>query len=143
MPININQVVIGGRIAGEPKTQQLPNGSNKARFALAISRFSRNQDGTFKEETSYINVEAFGYLVDRIMKNLHKGTTALVTGQIREDHWEDRSTGTNKFRTYILAEQVQFVGSGAPQAQPEQRPAQKQQSPPPPPPQDEGDDIPF
>lgn len=154
MPININQCIIGGRVAGEPKILTLQNGSSKVRFAVAVSRFTRLQDGTFREETSFVNIEAFGYLVERVAKNLHKGTTVIVRGQIREDHWEDRSTGTNKFRTYILAENVDYYNAeqqrgqapqkgGQPQG-PQNQPYNQNTPPPPPPPQGlEQDDIPF
>ena len=145
MPINFNQVVLGGRVASDPKTQQLPGGTNKARFAVAVSSFRKGLDGEFKEDTNYINVEAFGYLVDRITKNLRKGVTVLVRGKIQEDRWPDSATGQTRFRTYVWAENIDFVSNK--QAAADQykntQPAQKQQSPPPPPPQDDGDDIPF
>ena len=126
MPINFNQVLLGGRVAADPKTQQLPGGSNKARFAVAVTSYRKGIDGEFKEDTSYINVEAFGYLVDRITKNLRKGTTVLVRGKVQEDKWKDSATGQTRFRTYVWAESVDFVNNNQQNNQ-QQQPKQNNQ----------------
>ena len=44
-------------------------------------------------------------------KYLAKGRQVYVEGRLQHDSWEDKETGQKKYKTSIIANSVQFLGS--------------------------------
>lgn len=99
--MNINQVLIVGRLTRDPEMKALPSGTGVTSFSLATS--FKNKD---KEETEYHNIVIFGKQAENSHKYLKKGQIALVEGRLKTREWEKE--GIKMRTTEIIASRVQF-----------------------------------
>ncbi len=105
----LNKVFLIGRLTRDPEIRFLPSGSQVTTFSIAVNRPYKTKDSNeWKEETYFFDVEAFGYLAERIGKQLSKGTQVLVEGQLRQDRWEN-SAGEKRSKIKIFAEKVNIL----------------------------------
>ena len=108
--LNLNKVVLAGRITADPELKQTPSGVSVVRFTLAVNRrFSRNNDQG-EQQTDFITMVAWRQTAEFISKYFRKGSALCVTGSIQTRSWTDQQ-GQKRYMTDIVAEEVQFVDS--------------------------------
>lgn len=144
--MDLNKVMIIGRLTRDPEVRTIPSGQNVATFSVATSRQWTNKDsGEKKTQTEYHNVVAWRKLADICSQYLQKGRQVYIEGYLQTRSWDDPS-GTKRFRTEIIADNLILLGnksdgSGATAAQ------SGDTTPPPPEPEGEEtisvEDIPF
>jgi single-strand DNA-binding protein len=105
-----NRATIIGRLGKDPESRTGPTGQLKVTFTVATDENYKDRDGVKQERTEWHNIVAWGKLGEIIMKHLHKGDQALIEGPIRTDVWEDKKDATKRHKTYILANNVRFMG---------------------------------
>ena len=110
--MNLNKAFIAGNLTRDPELKQLPSGTNLAQFAIATNREYTDKAGQKQKFTEYHNVVAWGKLGELCHQYLKKGRMALVEGRIQTRSWDDKQTGQKKYRTEIIAENVQFGPRG-------------------------------
>lgn len=160
---SFNKVILMGNLTRDPELRYTPKGTAIAKIGLAVNRTWRAENGEQREEVTFVDVDIFGRTAENVGQYMRKGRPILVEGRLRLDTWDDKNTGQKRSRLGVVAETVQFLGSGnredsgggdyAPRgsnAPQQQRPAG---GPPPsprpaPPPYDDGpppedDDVPF
>jgi single-strand DNA-binding protein len=103
----LNKVFIIGNLTKEPELKALPSGSKVASFSIATNRTYKDKDGNRKESAEFHNIVAFSKLGELCAQYLKKGAQALVEGRIQTRSW-DAADGTKKYRTEIIADNVQF-----------------------------------
>jgi len=155
-----NKVIIAGNLTRDPELRYTPTGLAIAKFGLAVNRRWKDQNGEQKEETTFVDVDAFGKQAELIGQYLKKGRPLLVEGRLRLDTWEDKQTQQKKSKLGVVLEGMTFLDSGSTRegggdfsggtgATPAPRPTRPQQSAPPPGNSDTGgmppeeDDVPF
>ncbi len=107
----LNKVFLIGRLTRDPEIRFLPSGTQVTTFTLAVNRAYKTKDSSdWKEETYFFDVEAFGYLAERLGKQLNKGTQVLVEGQLRQDKWETPS-GEKRSKIKIVADKVNMLST--------------------------------
>ncbi len=107
----LNKVFLIGRLTRDPEIRFLPSGTQVTTFTLAVNRAYKTKDSSdWKEETYFFDVEAFGYLAERLGKQLNKGTQVLIEGQLRQDKWETPS-GEKRSRIKIVADKVNILST--------------------------------
>ncbi|MDE2040816.1 MAG: single-stranded DNA-binding protein [Patescibacteria group bacterium] len=106
----LNKVFLIGNLTRDPELKALPSGTKVANFSIATNRKSRNKDGVLQDFTEYHNIVAFSKLGELTAQYLKKGQQALVEGRIQTRSWEQN--GEKKYRTEIIAENVQFGWKG-------------------------------
>lgn len=104
--MNLNKVLIAGRLTRDPETKALPSGKMICNFSLATSHSYKGSDGKQNETTEYHNVVVFGGAAENSGKYLTKGALALVEGRLQTRSWD--KDGQKQYRTEILADRVQF-----------------------------------
>ena len=102
----VNKAFIYGNLTRDPEVRQLPSGTSVANVGVATNRFYNNQQGERVEETEFHNVVFFGRLAELVQQYLKKGNGVFVEGRLRTSSWE--SDGVTKYRTEIIADQMQF-----------------------------------
>jgi single-strand DNA-binding protein len=111
----LNKAYIIGNLTRDPELRALPSGIKVCSFAVATSRVYKDKEGVKKETTEFHNVSAFAKLGELAGQYLKKGQQVLVEGRIQTRSWE--TNGEKKYRTEIIAENIQFgmkpAGSGA------------------------------
>ena len=69
-----NKVYLAGNLTRDPEMRTLPSGSSVAALGLAVNRSYRKPDGEEVEETTFIDIDAFGRSAENIGKYCKKET---------------------------------------------------------------------
>lgn len=129
--MNVNKVIIVGRLTRDPELRTTPAGQTVANFSVATSRQWKDQSGQKQEKTEFHNVVAWGRQGEVIGQYFVKGQEIYVEGRLETRSWDDKETGKKIYRTEIILEKFEFgakpTGGGqTPQRTP--RPAAKPQN---------------
>ncbi len=110
--LNLNKVVLAGRITADPELKQTPSGVSVLRFTLAVNRrFSRNANGEQNEQQSdFITMVAWRQTAEFISKYFRKGSAICVTGSIQTRSWQDQQ-GQRRYATEVVVDEAMFVDS--------------------------------
>ena len=108
--LNLNKVVLAGRITADPELKQTPNGVSVLRFTLAVNRrFSKNNEQG-EQQTDFITMVAWRQTAEFISKYFRKGSAICVTGSIQTRSWQDQQ-GQRRYATEVVADEAMFVDS--------------------------------
>ena len=107
MARSLNQVTLMGNLTRDPDLRQTPNGQSVCSFSLALNRSYKNQSDEWVETTDYVDVVAWGALVERISQYLAKGRRCLVQGRLQSRNWEQ--DGQKRSKVEVLANDVTFL----------------------------------
>ena len=146
---SFNKVILMGNLTRDPEMRYTPSGTAIAKLGLAVNRVWRDTEGQQKEETTFVDVDAFGKQAETLGQYMQKGRPILIEGRLKLDQWEDKNTGQNRSRLGVVLERFTFIGGGA--GQTDGGGGAQQQSAPPPSQPTEGppadgpgdDDVPF
>ena len=108
---NFNKVILAGNLTRDPELRYTPTGTAVARLGLAINRNWKTETGESREETTFVDIDAFGRQAETIAQYLKKGSPLLVEGRLKLDQWDDKSTGQKRSRLGIVLEGFQFLGA--------------------------------
>ncbi|MDR0693046.1 MAG: single-stranded DNA-binding protein [Puniceicoccales bacterium] len=109
---SFNKVILMGNLTRDPELRVTQQGMSICKFAVAVSRQAKMADGTMKEETAFIDIDAFGKQGEVIGKYFTKGRPILLEGRLRLDQWENQS-GEKRSKLGVVLENFQFVGTRA------------------------------
>lgn len=110
---NLNKIFLMGRLTRDPELRYTPSGMAIAKLGLAVNRTWRSQDSREKnEETTFIDVDAFGKQAETIGQYLKKGRPIYLEGRLKLDSWEDKQSGQKRSRLGVVLESFQFIDGG-------------------------------
>ncbi len=115
--MNLNKVILIGRLTRDPESKSLPSGQSVTSFGLATNRYFNDKSGQRQEQTDFHNIVLFGKLADIASQYLNKGSLALIEGRIQTRSWQDQN-GNKNYRTEIVAERIQLGPKSAGRANP-------------------------
>lgn len=117
--MDLNKVMIIGRLTRDPETKTIPSGQMVATFSVATGRqWTDKESGQKKEQTEFHNVVAWRRLAEICQQYLKKGSQVYLEGHLQTRSWDDPS-GVKKYRTEIVADQmIMLGGKGQDGAQP-------------------------
>jgi single-strand DNA-binding protein len=70
---SFNKVYLLGNLTRDPESRTLPSGTVLASFGLAVNRSNTKADGESVEETTFVDIDAFGRSAENILKYSKKG----------------------------------------------------------------------
>lgn len=110
--LNLNKVVLAGRLTADPELKASPNGVSVLNATLAVNRRfqSKSADGTSQQQTDFISLVAWRQVAEIIAKYFKKGSSICVTGSIQTRSWTDNN-GTKRYATEVLVDEAMFVDS--------------------------------
>ena len=114
----LNRVVLIGNLTDDPELRYTQSGTARTRFSIAINRSWRDRDGNMKEDVTFVPIVVWGPQAEHCANFLSKGRPVAVDGRLRIDTFETQE-GERKKVTEVVAETVQFLGSGGRSAAPE------------------------
>ena len=109
MPGSVNKVFLLGNLTRDPELKPA-GGSNVASFGLATNRKYTTSSGEHREDTCFVDCEAWGRTAEVMAEHLHKGDPVHVEGRLKLDQWEDRD-GNKRSKLTVTVEQFTFVGA--------------------------------
>ena len=111
MALNLNRVLLAGNLTRDPQVRFFANERAVADFGMAINRRTKGEDGQQKDETTFVDCEAWGRDAELIGQHFSKGRAIFIEGRLRLDQWDDKKDGTKRSKLKIVVERFQFVGS--------------------------------
>jgi single-strand DNA-binding protein len=106
---SFNKVILMGNLTRDPELRVTANGNSICKMGLATSRVYSTKDGERREETTFVDIDAFGKQAEVISKYMRKGRPIMVEGRLKLDQWE--SDGQKRSKLSVVLENFQFLGS--------------------------------
>ena len=107
---SLNKVLLMGNLTRDPELRYTPSGTPVAGFGLAMNRTWRDANGQQVEDTTFVDVSAFGSTADTISRYCRKGRSLFIEGRLKLDTWEDKQTGQRRNKLSVIVENFQFIG---------------------------------
>ncbi|MEG4800543.1 single-stranded DNA-binding protein [Microcoleus sp. ARI1-B5] len=104
--MSLNVVTLVGRVGGDPDVKYFESGTVKCKLTLAVRRRSTKSD-----EPDWFTLEIWGKTAQVAADYVRKGAQIGVTGSLKFDRWQDRSTGANRSMPVIKVDQLDLLGS--------------------------------
>ncbi|OGY61088.1 MAG: single-stranded DNA-binding protein [Candidatus Colwellbacteria bacterium RIFCSPLOWO2_12_FULL_46_17] len=105
--MNLNKVVLIGRLTADPELRTTPSGAHVTSFSIATNRNWADKDGNKREETEFHNIVAWGRQADVVNQFSKKGNLIMIEGRLQTRSWEGKDGQTRK-TTEIVAERIQL-----------------------------------
>lgn len=100
-----------GNLTRDPELRVTPKGTPVCVFGMAINRVFSDDAGGKREETTFVDVEAWGRQAEVISKYVAKGGPLFVEGRLKLDSWENKE-GDKRSKLKVVLENMQLLGGG-------------------------------
>ena len=101
--MNLNKVILAGRMTADPELKTTPNGISVCSFSVAADRrYSKDN-----KQTDFINVVAWRSTAEFITKYFSKGNSICVCGSIQTRNYTDKN-GNKRTAVEVVAEEATF-----------------------------------
>lgn len=114
MALNLNQVILGGRLTAAPELKTTPNGISVLAFSIAVDRDYAKQGE--EKQTDFINCVAWRQTAEFIAKYFGKGEAICVVGSLQTRTWQAQD-GSKRYATEVIVDRAKFVESKASKGQ--------------------------
>ena len=114
---NFNKVYLIGNLTRDPELRVTPKGTAICQFGMAVNRKFKDESGALRDDTTFVDIEAWGKQGETISKFCTKGKPLFVEGRLKFDQWEDKTSGQKRSKLKVVLEGFQFLGGprdGAP-----------------------------
>jgi single-strand DNA-binding protein len=105
--LNLNKVILGGRLVANPETKSTPNGSTVTTCSIAVNRKFQPKGG--EKQSDFFTLQAWGKTGDLLGRFFKKGSSICVVGSIQNRSWE--KDGQKHYMTDIIVDEISFVDS--------------------------------
>ena len=99
----MNKVILKGRLTATPELKRTTSDIYVTDFSIAVNRRFN------KEQTDFINCQAWRQTAEFISKYFTKGQEILVVGELHIEKYE--KDGETRYSTRVVADEVDFCGS--------------------------------
>jgi single-strand DNA-binding protein len=99
-----SNVTIVGNITRDPELRFTPGGQAITSFSVAVSR-RYQQNGEWKEQSSFFDVKAWSQLGENVAASLSKGSRVIVSGRLEQRSYETQN-GEKRNVVEIVADEV-------------------------------------
>ena len=107
----LNKVFLIGNLTRDPELRVTPKGTAICQFGMAVNRQFKDESGATRDETTFVDIEAWGKQGELVSKYLSKGSPAMVEGRLKLDQWEDKTSGQKRSKLKVVLDNVQFLSS--------------------------------
>ncbi|MFQ5488143.1 MAG: single-stranded DNA-binding protein [Gammaproteobacteria bacterium] len=112
MARGVNKVILIGNLGRDPEVRYMPSGGAVANVTMATSEsWKDKQTGERQERTEWHNVVFYNRLAEIVGEYLKKGSKVYIEGSLRTRKWQDKNTGTDRYTTEIIANEMQMLDS--------------------------------
>lgn len=103
--MSLNLVSLVGRAGRDPDVRYFESGSVVCNLTLAVNRRSRT------DEPDWFSLEIWGKTAEIAASYVRKGSLIGVTGALKFDRWQDKSTGAQRSKPVIRVDRLDLLGS--------------------------------
>jgi single-strand DNA-binding protein len=108
---NLNKVMLMGNITRDIELRYTPKGTAVADIGLAVNRVRTGESGERIEETTFVDVTLWGRTAEVAHQYAGKGHPLFVEGRLHMDTWVDKTTGGNRSKLKVVADNIQLMGT--------------------------------
>jgi len=101
----VNSCVVSGRLVRDAELNYSKNGLAICRYAIANNYVGKNKE----QEVNFFDVVQFGNFAESLAQYLKKGTRVVVTGELRQNRWENEQ-GEKRSKVELIAREVVLLG---------------------------------
>ncbi len=122
---NVNKVFLMGNLTRDVELKHTPSNQPVANLGIATNRRYRTREGEDREETTFVDCEAWGRTAEVMSQYLSKGRPVFIEGRLKLETWQDKD-GQKRSRMRVVIENFQFIdsrgggGGGSPRPEPSQ-----------------------
>jgi len=127
--MDLNKVMLIGRLTRDPEARTTPQGITVTNFGLATSRVWKDDQGNQQDRTEFHNVVAWRRLGEICAQYLTKGKQIYIEGHLQTRSWEGQD-GKKNYRTEVVADSMIMLGSRSDSPAPMQQSAPQQEAKP-------------
>jgi single-strand DNA-binding protein len=110
--MDLNKVMIIGRLTRDPELRTTPNGASVCQLGLATNYvYTNQQNGQKVEQVEYHNVVVWRKLAEIANQYLKKGRRVYIEGRLSTRSW-DAQDGTKRSKTEIIADNMIMLDGG-------------------------------
>ena len=110
MSVNLNKVLLMGNLTRDVELKHTPSNQPVASIGIAVNRRFRTRAGEDRDETVFVDCEAWGRTAEVMNQYLSKGRPVFIEGRLKLDQWQDKE-GNNRSKLRVVVENFQFVDS--------------------------------
>jgi single-strand DNA-binding protein len=108
---NFNKVLLMGNLTRDIELKYTQSNQAVANVGIAVNRRWRTEQGEQREETTFVDCEAWGKTAETMAKFLSKGRPVFIEGRLKLDTWQDKTDGSNRSKLKVVVETFQFIDS--------------------------------
>lgn len=103
---SLNTCILSGNIGNDAEVRYTAGGMAITSFSLAVNHRRKQQDGSYADETSWVDCTMFGKRGESLQANgyLQKGAKLAVVGHLRMSTWE--ADGQRRRKLEVIVENV-------------------------------------
>ena len=102
----INQIILVGRLTGDPEIEEYENGKKRTIINIAVQRQFKNIDN--KYDTDFFRCVLWNGMASNTKNYCQRGDIAGVKGRVQNRNYVDSENNT-RYITEIIAEKISFV----------------------------------
>ena len=111
MSLNLNKVILAGRMTADPELKQTTSGISVLSFTIAVNRgYVSKSSEQGERQADFIRVVAWRQTAEFISKYFRKGSAICVTGSLQVRSWQDQQ-GQRRDSVEVIADEAMFVES--------------------------------
>ena len=108
---SLNKVFLVGNLTRDPERSYTPKGMALTKFGMAVNHVYTTEAGEKREEANFFDIVVWGKQAEAVAQYLSKGRPVLIEGRLRYESWQN-DKGEKRSKISVVAERVQFLGSG-------------------------------
>ena len=106
--VNINKVIMTGRLVKDPELKFIQNtGTATTTITIAVDKYNAK---TKEREADFINVVVWGKQAENLAEYTVKGSQICICGRIQTRSYEAKD-GTKRYVTEVVANEIEFLGN--------------------------------
>lgn len=103
---SLNTCMLSGNIGNDAEVRYTAGGMAITSFSLAVNHRRKQQDGSYADETSWVDCTMFGKRGESLQSNgyLQKGAKLAVVGHLRMSTWE--ADGQRRRKLEVIVDNI-------------------------------------
>ncbi|AHH05304.1 Single-stranded DNA-binding protein [Borrelia miyamotoi] len=107
---DINSLVLSGRLTRDSELTYTEMGMAILKFGLANNKKMKKND-EWVDYAQFFDCVIFSRRAESLSIFLKKGKQVVVSGSLRYESWQDKSTGDKRSKCSVLVDNIQMFGS--------------------------------
>jgi len=112
MSINLNSVMLGGRLVADPELQYTSGGTARGRCRIACTRVWYDNEKQKQEDVTFVPITCWGAAAENLSNYRKKGDEIVVEGRLRIYQFET-DEGEKRSLTEVVAHRIHFGATAA------------------------------